>query len=75
MKTAFSRRCIVTKQQASDWGFSGVMLRGSGMFWDLRLIENYDAYNLFDFSVPIGFYVIVLIVILYVLRKCAKVYI
>lgn len=30
---------IVTKQQALDWGFSGVMLRGSGFSWDLRLIE------------------------------------
>lgn len=38
------------------------MLRGSGVFWDLRLIENYDAYNLFDFSIPVGYYVIVLIV-------------
>ena len=29
-------------KQALDWGFSGVMFRGSGLFWDLRLIEPYD---------------------------------
>ncbi len=45
---------IVSKQQAYDWGFSGVMLRGSGVPWDLRLIESYDSYNLFNFSIPVG---------------------
>jgi len=30
------------------------VLRGSGFSWDLRLIEAYDAYNFFDFSVPVG---------------------
>jgi len=45
---------IVTKSQAFDWAFSGVMLRGSGVLWDLRLIEAYDNYNLFDFSIPVG---------------------
>lgn len=45
---------IVSKQEAFDWGFSGVMLRGSGVFWDLRIFENYDCYNIFDFSVPVG---------------------
>jgi len=47
---------IVTKNQALDWGFSGPMLRASGFSWDLRLIEAYDAYNIFDFSVPVGQY-------------------
>lgn len=32
------------------------MLRGSGVLWDLRLIENYDNYNLFDSSIPLGQY-------------------
>lgn len=32
------------------------MLRGSGLAWDLRLIEAYDNYNLYDFSIPIGFF-------------------
>lgn len=56
---------IVTKDNALDWGFSGVMLRGSGILWDLRLVEAYDSYNLFDFSVPLGHAVIVLIDIWY----------
>jgi len=30
------------------------LLRGSGFSWDLRLIESYDAYNFFSFSVPVG---------------------
>jgi NADH:ubiquinone oxidoreductase subunit D len=47
---------VVKKSQALNWGFSGVMLRGSGFLWDLRLIDNYDSYNLFDFSVPVGFF-------------------
>jgi NADH dehydrogenase (ubiquinone) Fe-S protein 2 len=45
---------IVTKQQALDWGFSGVMLRGSGTLWDLRIVELYDGYDLINFSIPIG---------------------
>lgn len=34
--------------------FSGVMLRGSGIKWDLRKVQPYDAYHLVDFDVPIG---------------------
>ncbi|XP_008558027.1 NADH-ubiquinone oxidoreductase 49 kDa subunit [Microplitis demolitor] len=45
---------VVTAQQALDWGFSGVMLRGSGYKWDVRKAEPYDAYSLVDFDVPIG---------------------
>lgn len=52
---------IVTKKDALDFGFSGVMLRGSGILWDLRLVEAYDNYNLMNFSVPLGHHVIVLI--------------
>jgi NADH dehydrogenase (ubiquinone) Fe-S protein 2 len=33
---------------------SGVMLRGSGIKWDLRKSQPYDAYHLVDFDVPIG---------------------
>jgi NADH dehydrogenase (ubiquinone) Fe-S protein 2 len=47
---------IVSKKDACDWGFSGVMLRGSGVLWDLRLIECYDNYNLFKFGIPLGSY-------------------
>jgi len=32
------------------------MLRGSGYLWDLRLVEPYDAYNFFNFYIPIGIY-------------------
>jgi len=46
---------IVSFEQALNWGFTGVMLRGSGINWDLRLIEKYDGYNLFDFFIPVGF--------------------
>jgi len=45
---------IVTKQQALNWGFSGVMLRGSGINWDLRKTQNYEIYNLLNFQIPIG---------------------
>lgn len=45
---------IVNLKKAMNFSFSGVMLRGSGMLWDLRLIEPYDGYNFFTFSVPIG---------------------
>jgi len=34
--------------------FSGVMLRGSGIKWDLRQTQPYDAYHLVDFDIPIG---------------------
>jgi len=45
---------VVSKQEALDWGFSGVMLRGSGYAWDLRKSQPYDVYAEMDFDVPIG---------------------
>nr|XP_022901631.1 NADH-ubiquinone oxidoreductase 49 kDa subunit [Onthophagus taurus] len=45
---------IVTAEEALNLGFSGVMLRGSGIKWDLRKTQPYDAYDLIDFDVPIG---------------------
>jgi len=45
---------IVTKQEAWDHSFSGVMLRGSGIPWDLRKSQTYECYNDFDFKIPIG---------------------
>jgi len=45
---------IISKSNALDWGFSGVMLRGSGLLWDLRVIASYENYNLFNFSIPLG---------------------
>jgi len=45
---------IVSKQQALDWGFSGPMIRGSGIAWDLRKSQPYEVYGDLDFDVPIG---------------------
>jgi len=45
---------VVAREVAFAWGFSGVMLRGSGYCWDLRLAEGYDAYPLLQFSIPVG---------------------
>lgn len=45
---------VVTAQEAQDWGFSGVLVRGSGIKWDLRKVAPYDAYDKVEFDVPIG---------------------
>jgi len=45
---------VVTAQQAQDLSFSGPMLRGSSIGWDLRLVLNYETYSECEFSVPIG---------------------
>jgi len=45
---------IVTKQEALDHSFSGVMLRGSGVPWDLRKSQPYECYQDFDFKIPVG---------------------
>lgn len=44
----------VSEQEALDWGFSGVMVRGSGMAWDLRRAQPYECYDEFDFQIPVG---------------------
>ena len=46
----------VTLDNALNYGFSGCMLRGSGLLWDLRLIQPYDAYQFFEFYIPTGIY-------------------
>jgi len=43
-----------TAQEALDWGFTGPMLRGSGVPWDLRKAQPYDVYEKMDFDIPIG---------------------
>ena len=43
---------IVTAQDSYDWGFSGVMLRGSGTYWDLRKSQPYEVYDKIDFIIP-----------------------
>ncbi len=45
---------VVTREDALNWGFSGVMVRGSGMAWDLRRAQPYECYDEFDFRIPVG---------------------
>jgi NADH dehydrogenase (ubiquinone) Fe-S protein 2 len=45
---------VVTAKDACDWGFSGVMLRGSGIEWDLRKSQPYEVYPQLKFDVPVG---------------------
>jgi len=45
---------IVNLESAINWGFSGVMLRGSGIPWDLRKTQPYEIYSEIDFSIPVG---------------------
>jgi len=45
---------IVSKQDALDYSFSGVMLRGSGVAWDLRKSQPYDCYDQLEFKIPVG---------------------
>ena len=44
----------VTAEEAMDWGFSGVMIRGSGVPWDLRKSQPYEVYEELDFDIPVG---------------------
>ena len=44
----------VTLNEAWEWGFSGVMVRGSGGAWDLRKAQPYECYPEMDFDIPIG---------------------
>ena len=45
---------IVSEKDISDWGYSGVMVRGSGLAWDLRRAQPYELYSEFDFQIPVG---------------------
>jgi NADH-quinone oxidoreductase subunit D len=45
---------VVSEQDIIEWGFSGVMARGSGLAWDLRRAQPYECYNEFDFKIPVG---------------------
>ena len=44
---------VVNAKDACDWGFSGVMLRGSGLKWDLRKTQPYEIYNKLSFNIPV----------------------
>lgn len=45
---------VVTTQEALDWGFTGPVLRASGLAWDLRKSQPYDVYAQMDFDIPVG---------------------
>merc|ERR1712073_176125 len=45
---------VISAEDALNWGCSGVMLRGSGIKWDLRKSQPYDGYENYEFDVPIG---------------------
>jgi NADH-quinone oxidoreductase subunit D len=45
---------IVTEDDIQKWGYSGVMVRGSGLAWDLRRSQPYECYDEFDFKIPVG---------------------
>jgi NADH-quinone oxidoreductase subunit D len=45
---------FATSEQAMDWGFTGPMLRASGVAWDLRKAQPYDVYDRMEFSIPVG---------------------
>ncbi len=45
---------IVSEKDVLDWGFSGVMARGSGLAWDLRRSQPYECYSEFAFQIPVG---------------------
>ena len=45
---------LVSKEDAIAWGFSGVMVRGSGIAWDLRRNQPYECYNDLEFKIPLG---------------------
>jgi NADH-quinone oxidoreductase subunit D len=45
---------VVTADEAQAWGFTGPMLRGSGVAWDLRKSQPYEIYGALDFDIPIG---------------------
>ena len=45
---------IVTEDDIQNYGFSGVMVRGSGLAWDLRRAQPYECYDEFEFQIPVG---------------------
>ncbi|MGZ5851554.1 MAG: NADH-quinone oxidoreductase subunit D, partial [Hyphomicrobium sp.] len=45
---------VVALKDCFDWGFSGVMVRGSGAAWDLRKAQPYECYSELQFDIPIG---------------------
>ncbi|HJF83620.1 NADH dehydrogenase (quinone) subunit D [Helicobacter pullorum] len=46
---------VISPEMAKSWGLSGVMLRGSGIEWDIRKEEPYELYGELDFDVPVSY--------------------
>lgn len=63
---------VVSAEDALNYGFSGVMLRGSGIQWDLRKTQPYDVYDQVEFDVPIGSRGTATIGICVVWKRCAS---
>ena len=45
---------IISQEDAQLWGFSGVMIRGTGLPWDLRRSQPYEIYSELEFDIPVG---------------------
>jgi len=45
---------VVSEEDIQDWAMSGVMVRGSGLAWDLRRAQPYECYDEFEFQIPVG---------------------
>ncbi|MEM9319803.1 MAG: NADH-quinone oxidoreductase subunit D [Pseudomonadota bacterium] len=45
---------VVSEEDIQNWAFSGVMVRGSGLAWDLRRAQPYECYDEFEFQIPVG---------------------
>ena len=45
---------VVTEDDSQKYGFSGVMVRGSGLPWDLRRSQPYECYDEMEFQIPVG---------------------
>ncbi len=47
---------VITKNDAEIWGFTGPLLRSTGLAWDLRKVQPYEVYSELDFQIPISFF-------------------
>ncbi|HBY12280.1 MAG TPA: NADH-quinone oxidoreductase subunit D, partial [Rhodobacteraceae bacterium] len=45
---------VISEEDILNYGFSGVMVRGSGLAWDLRRAQPYECYDEFEFQIPVG---------------------
>ncbi|WP_137861001.1 MULTISPECIES: NADH-quinone oxidoreductase subunit D [unclassified Sphingomonas] len=45
---------VVSREDAVAWGFSGPMIRGAGIPWDIRRSQPYDVYDRVEFDIPVG---------------------